>query len=285
VKLAAPAKVNLHLRVLAREESGFHQLETLFCAIDLCDEIDLAPALPGLRLLVHGPDLGPPDKNLVIRAAQAFQQATELEPALEITLLKRIPAGAGLGGGSSDAAATLRGLNTMYGRPLSHAALLDIAGRLGSDVPFFLCGSPLALAWGRGERLLALPPLPPAPVLLVLSPFEVSTPEAYQALADHRVNEPAPIASSVQRLGNLASWSGVAEIAQNDFETVVFSMHPQLGDIKTELLDQGAIVALLSGSGSAMFAVFADPDTLTAAAPAIEERFPGTRAVPAITLA
>ncbi len=284
MKLAAPAKVNLHLRILAREESGFHQLETLFCAIDLCDEIVLAPAPPGLRLLVHGPDLGPPEKNLVIRAAQAFQEATAIEPGLEISLLKRIPAGAGLGGGSSDAAAMLRGLNTMYGRPLSQGALLDIAAKLGSDVPFFMCGSPLALAWGRGERLLALPSLPAAPVLLVLSAFEISTPVAYKALADHRRNEPSPVASAVQRLGSLASWSGVADIAQNDFETVIFSMHPQLGDIKTELLDQGAIVALLSGSGSALFAVFPDEETLATVGPLIEEHFPGTRAISASTI-
>jgi 4-diphosphocytidyl-2-C-methyl-D-erythritol kinase len=285
VRLAASAKVNLHLRILAREESGFHQLETLFCAIDLCDEIDLTPAPPGLRLLVHGPDLGPPEKNLVIRAALAFQQATDLEPGLEITLQKRIPAGAGLGGGSSDAAAMLLGLNSMYGRPLSHLALLDIAGQLGSDVPFFLCGSPLALAWGRGERLLALPPLPPAPLLLVLSPFEVSTPLAYKALADHRAHEPPPVASSVQRLAALASWSGVADIAQNDFETVIFSMQPQLGDIKSELLDLGAVIALLSGSGSAMFGVFPDSQDLLEVATRIEERFPGTRALPSVTLA
>jgi 4-diphosphocytidyl-2-C-methyl-D-erythritol kinase len=285
MKLGAAAKVNLSLRILAREESGFHQLETLFCAIDFCDELELSPSSPGLRLLVHGPDLGPPEDNLIVRAAQAFCAATDIEPALEIVLHKVIPPGAGLGGGSSDAAATLLALNALHGKPLSHAALLDLAARLGSDVPFFLCGSSLALGWGRGARLLALPPLPSAPVLLVLSGYAVRTSDAYRALAEQRAIEPAPPAPAVQRLDALASWSGVTEIAHNDFETLIFDLHPQLGEIKTALLDHGAILALLSGSGSAMFAIFAGDDAAAAAAPLIEERFPGTRAIPTHTLA
>jgi 4-diphosphocytidyl-2-C-methyl-D-erythritol kinase len=283
VKLHAPAKINLGLRILAREESGFHQLETVFCALDLHDVLELTPGGEGLRLIVHGPDLGPPEQNLVIRAATQFYQAVGLEPALELRLRKHIPPGSGLGGGSSDAAATLHGLNAMHGSPMREAGLLEMAISLGSDVPFFLAGSSLALAWGRGERLLALPPLEPAPVLLAVPPFAVSTIDAYAALAAQRLTAPAPRASAVQRMDELSSWDGIARRAQNDFEPVLFAQHPILAEVRDAMRAAGARMALLTGSGSCVFGVFRDAAARAAAAVSVEEKCEGLRTIAAWT--
>jgi len=141
VRRGAPAKVNLSLRVLARERSGYHQLETLFCALELRDEIEIERGGGALSLQVEGAELGPPEENLVHRAAVAFHDAAGIRPDTRIRLRKRIPAGAGLGGGSSDAAATLAALNALHGAPLGPTHLLRLGAELGSDVPFFLCGS------------------------------------------------------------------------------------------------------------------------------------------------
>ncbi|MBA2244718.1 MAG: 4-(cytidine 5'-diphospho)-2-C-methyl-D-erythritol kinase, partial [Gemmatimonadetes bacterium] len=166
VEVLAPAKINLWLRILAREESGYHSLETLFCAVSLADTVRISRA-PELVFEVEGEiEVGPPERNLCVRAAERFYREMGRTPEVRIELVKRIPSAAGLGGGSSDAAATLRALNTLHGGPMPSDMLLQMGSELGSDVPFFLCGSPLALAWGRGERLLALPPLPPRPVLI-----------------------------------------------------------------------------------------------------------------------
>ncbi|HEV7589378.1 MAG TPA: hypothetical protein VGO40_14775, partial [Longimicrobium sp.] len=167
VELAAPAKVNLRLCILAREESGYHALETLLCAISLADQIVVTRGDAGIRLTVEGGvDVGPPGRNLAVRAAERFYREMGAAPAIDLHLTKHIPAAAGLGGGSSDAAAVLRALNALHGEPLPPAALLRMAIELGADVPFFVCGSPFALAWGRGERVMPLPPLPPLPVLV-----------------------------------------------------------------------------------------------------------------------
>ncbi|HEX2091942.1 MAG TPA: hypothetical protein VHG28_06045, partial [Longimicrobiaceae bacterium] len=181
VRVEAPAKVNLRLRILAREETGYHALETLFCAVSLADTVEVRPGGAGIALEVRGGvDTGPPEHNLVVRAAERFYRDLGGSPALRIELTKRIPAAAGLGGGSSDAAATLRALNLLHGEPFARAGLLQMAIGLGSDVPFFLCGSTLALGWGRGERLLALPPLPTRPVLIAHPGVAMPTGEAFR---------------------------------------------------------------------------------------------------------
>lgn len=153
LQLRAPAKLNLHLAVLARETSGYHQIETVFCALELADRLEVRRAGAGIVLEVDGADLGPSEENLAHRAARTFYEAAAIAPEAEIRLEKHIPVGAGLGGGSSDAAAAMRALNMLHGTPLDEAALLQAAATLGSDVPFFLSGGPLALAWGRGERI------------------------------------------------------------------------------------------------------------------------------------
>lgn len=272
VRAAAPAKVNLFLRVLAREASGHHALETLFCAISLADEVVVRPGEPGVRLLVHGAvDTGPPERNLCVRAAAAFHGTLGSAPAVTVELAKRIPAAAGLGGGSSNAAATLRALNQQHGDPLDRAALLALAIRLGADVPFFLCGSPLALAWSRGERLLALPPLPSRPVLVAHPGVSMPTAEAFRRLAERRAAAGDDgIAARALPPDALGNWEAVAALAENDFEEVVFGEVPALARALEEMRGTGAVVARMSGSGASLFGVFETPAARDAAAQRVE---------------
>lgn len=278
VHARAPAKVNLRLRILAREVSGYHQLETIYCALELADELVVERGGGTLRLEVEGAELGPPDQNLAHRAARAFFQATGQPADARITLRKRIAAGAGLGGGSSDAAATLEALNALYDDPLDRRTLLRLGGELGSDVPFFLCGSPLALAWGRGERLLPLPALPPKPALIVVPGFAIATPEAYHDLAAHRELAGTGARPIPEVLGPdvLTEWKTLADHAANDFEPPTYNRHPQLAQIR-EVLAQDATIALLSGSGSALFALYPDPKTRDQAAHRTQHAFPNTQ--------
>lgn len=270
-RLEAPAKVNLRLRILAREESGYHALETLFCALSLHDTVEVRLVEePGVALTVHGGvETGPPQRNLVVRAAERFHAVLGRPAALRIELTKRIPSAAGLGGGSSDAAATLRALNALHGEPFSRAELLQMAIELGSDVPFFLCGSTLALAWGRGERLLALPPLPARPVLVAHPGVAMPTADAFRRVAELRGGSYLPEAFALDA-ERLSGWPGVAALAENDFEAPALERVPVLAEVKAALLEAGATVALLAGSGASMFGVFPEAEARDAAAERVE---------------
>ncbi|HUH12837.1 MAG TPA: 4-(cytidine 5'-diphospho)-2-C-methyl-D-erythritol kinase [Longimicrobiales bacterium] len=272
--LQAPAKVNLSLRVLAREESGFHQLETLFLAIDLADELRLERAGTGVELHVEGDAPADPRHNLAGRAALRFLEAAGIGEGVRISLRKRIPAGAGLGGGSSDAGAVLRGLAQLFDHPLAAGELIAIAAELGSDVPFFAAGVPFALGWGRGERLVALPAPPAAPLLVALPAFPSPTPAAYAALAEARAASPRAPAGRILTVDQLSRWDTLAALACNDFEQALLPRHPALADILTGLRSTGARLALLAGSGSAAFAVYPDEGARAAALAALASRLP-----------
>lgn len=283
VTVAAPAKVNLRLCILAREESGYHALETVFCALSLADEVTAARGDAGIRLEMEGGvDAGPPEQNLAVRAADRFYREIGDSPAVDLHLAKRIPAAAGLGGGSSDAAAVLRALNALHGDPLPRETLMQMGIELGADVPFFLCGSPLALAWGRGERLMPLPPLPPRPVLVAHPGQAMPTPEAFREVAAVRGGSYQPRATVIDAAA-LASWDAVSALATNDFEPVVVRRIPVLADALAALRASGARIALLAGSGSSLFALFDDASTRDAAAARVEAL--GMRTWPAYTLA
>lgn len=270
VVVDAPAKVNLRLEVLAREDSGYHGLETIFCAIGLCDTLALEPAEPGLELAVEGGvDTGPADQNLVVRAARRFHAELGVAPALRISLTKRIPSAAGLGGGSSDAAATLRALNAMHDAAVDEARLRQWGAELGSDVAFFLCGSTLALGWGRGERLLALPPLPARPVLVAHPGAPVPTAGAFREIAAARGGEYRPAARTLA-LEEITSWSGIARVAHNDFQPVAVRAIPRVATGIELLRRHGAAPAMLAGSGGSIFGVFGEGSDLRPAAAALE---------------
>ncbi|HEX6913136.1 MAG TPA: 4-(cytidine 5'-diphospho)-2-C-methyl-D-erythritol kinase [Longimicrobium sp.] len=259
-EVSAPAKVNLFLRVLAREEGGYHALETLFCALSLADTVRVRRGAPGIRLQVEGGvDTGPAEGNLCVRAAERFHAALGEAPAVDIHLAKRIPSAAGLGGGSSDGAAVLRALNALHGEPFDRAALLRMAIGLGSDVPFFACGSALALAWSRGERLLALPPLPPRPAIVAHPGVAMPTAEAFRRIAERRGGETTPDARALG-LDQLRDWDSVAALAENDFEPVVGEEIPFIALATSALRQGGARIALMAGSGSSVFGIFDGED-------------------------
>lgn len=254
--VAAPAKLNLLLRVLARDTDGYHGLETLYCLLDLTDEIH-AQVRPGteVTLEVDGADVGPPERNLAVRAATLVLQATGSRLGVHLRLVKRIPMQAGLGGGSSDGAAALVAVNQLTNNAVPRHELLQLAARLGSDVPFFLSGGPLALGWNRGERLLALPPLPPAPVLVLVPPVPVPTPEAYAWL--DAVRTPGWRRGAVALdLDALSRWGDIGRMAGNDFESPVFGRHPEIRAAFEALVGTRPLVCRMSGSGSALFAVY-----------------------------
>jgi 4-diphosphocytidyl-2-C-methyl-D-erythritol kinase len=260
----AHAKINLALRVLSRDPNGYHRIETFFQRLALADTIALRPT-DGPRALdvvwegARAVPLGPAPTNLAWRAAAEFAALTGWPRGWEIQLTKRIPAGGGLGGGSADAAAVLRILNTLAPAPLGAAALHALATRLGADVPFALSGASLALGTAYGEQLLPLAPLPSVPVTLILPDFGVNTAAAYGALAEARraLGAPAPTAQFTPAVA--ASWASLAAAQVNDFEPIVCAMHPQLAETLVALAGAGAHLARMSGSGSTLFAIGAAP--------------------------
>jgi 4-diphosphocytidyl-2-C-methyl-D-erythritol kinase len=259
VRLRAPAKINLGLRVLGAFEDGTHSVATIYQAIDLFDDVELALGDEGVRLSVHGQQrLGVPEgeDNLAARAAEAVLESAGVETGVEIRLTKRIPPAAGLGGGSSNAAAVLLGLANLLGRRFEAEHLAGIAAGLGADVPFFLKGG-TAFGYHRGSHLLRLRPPPQLAALIVVPDVEVSTFWAYHAWdIEHRGREPEP--------GGLLLEAelGFTELttSRNDFEPLVFAKFPEVESLYRTLLEGGPLVARLSGTGSACFALYRDPE-------------------------
>jgi 4-diphosphocytidyl-2-C-methyl-D-erythritol kinase len=256
VDLTACAKVNLFLRVLAREADGYHGIETLFCRIGLADTLRAERSDSArISLSVSGADCGPAEENLAVRAAEMVLAATGRPFGVHLTLTKRIPVRAGLGGGSSDAAAALRAVNQLAGHAVPRHELLQFGARLGSDVPFFLSEAPLALGWGHGERLLRLPPLPSAPALLVIPPIGIATPEAY-AMVDEARQAAGKRGAVALELDTLESWGSVARLAGNDFEFALFGRYPELKRAFEAVASTQPILCRMTGSGSTIFGVY-----------------------------
>lgn len=251
IRVRSLAKINLDLRVLNKRPDGYHDLRTIFQTVSLADTIHIECA-PGRTKIELRSELDIPD-NLVVRAADSVLRATGKRARIGFVLQKRIPMGAGLGGGSSNAAAVLLALPKLLGKPLPTEKLIELGAELGSDVPFLLLGG-AAVGLGRGTELYPLPDLPSLPALLITPGIHVSTPEAYRALGRPQGGQ-APGAIEFQALTwNIENW---ASECRNDFETVVFRQHPQLKLIKGKLLRLGARPALMSGSGSSVFGIFA----------------------------
>ncbi len=255
-RLEAPAKINLWLRVFGRDTKGYHAIETLFQLISVADTLS-AEATEGEVVLCGAPDgLGPAAQNLVVRAAEAYLREAGVRGGATITLTKRIPWNAGLGGGSADAAATLRLMNRLYGDRLDQAELVQLGAELGADVAFFLAGTPLALAWGRGERLLALAPLPSRPLLIVPPAAEVKTADAYAWLDRDRPAERTGEFAAVVDASALGSWDAVRHHSANDFEPVVAGRLPAIGHWLDRIRETDALLVRLAGSGGAIVALY-----------------------------
>ena len=273
-RLLAFAKINLDLRVLYRRPDNYHELRTIFQTISLADRITIAFRPSRKTAIRVNSKIDIPD-NLIARAAEACLDAMRLTGRVEFQLDKRIPMGAGLGGGSSDAAAVLLGLPVVAGKMLDWPALIQIAGQLGSDVPFFLLGG-AAVAVGRGTELYPLPDRPARAGLVVASGIHVSTADAYRRLSaaltsESTQNKIVSFQSTAwhESAGLSGAWD--APWGENDFESVVFRQHPELKSIKQGLLKLGARPALMSGSGSAVFGLFSERDKLHRALQSLRE--------------
>jgi 4-diphosphocytidyl-2-C-methyl-D-erythritol kinase len=260
VRIAAHAKINLFLRVLAREADGYHGIETLFGLVDLADELTVERREPshGITIEVTGAETGPDDQNLAVRAARLVLDATTARLGVHLRLAKRIPVQAGLGGGSSDAAAALTAVNLLAGGAIPRHELLQFATRLGADVPFLFANSPLALAWGHGERMMRLPPLPAAPALLVVPPVQIPTADAYRWV-DETNREGGRRGAVALDADVLGSWGDVARMAGNDFEAAVFGRHQPVRQAFEALVQTGPLLCRMTGSGSALVAVYRVP--------------------------
>jgi 4-diphosphocytidyl-2-C-methyl-D-erythritol kinase len=255
LRVMAHAKVNLFLRILARESSGFHQIETAFSLLELADELVVRRTNDGVTLQVEGPDLGPVDDNLAVRAARLILDATGNRFGVAITLTKRIPVRAGLGGGSSDAAAALHTVNALAGNAVPRQELMHFATRLGADVSFFAGGAPLAVAWGRGERQFRVAAPPSQPALIAVPPIQVATPDAYRWWDEQNPTPPSrgPVTLDSDAL---SSWGSIGRLGGNDFEATVFGKHPELRSLYERMAGTGPVWVRLCGSGSAIAAVY-----------------------------
>jgi 4-diphosphocytidyl-2-C-methyl-D-erythritol kinase len=263
LSVEAPAKVNLFLRVLGRRPDGYHELETLVAPIDLADRLEIhADSGPEFRTLalaldVTGdldlvPQVPADESNLVLRAARALADVVEARGFADITLEKRVPVAAGLGGGSADAAATLRVLNELWECGLDEDELSEMAALVGSDVPAFIVGGP-ALARGRGERVEPIS-VPSLKLALVTFPFGVSTEDAFRWWDEDGRSpgaDPGPVLSAAR--GD--SGAALGNLLYNDLEDVVLRRHPAIGEAKERLFHAGALGVVMSGSGPTLAAL------------------------------
>jgi 4-diphosphocytidyl-2-C-methyl-D-erythritol kinase len=263
VRIPAYAKINLRLDILGKRPDGFHELRTIFQTISLHDELMLGTSRrPGISLRILGNESllrEPVEKNLAYRAVDALRREFKIGGGVEIELKKKIPAGRGLGGGSSDAAAALLGYLRLTGKKIRQARLLEIAASLGADVPFFLLGG-RALGANKGDEIYPLPDIPKLHVLVV-SPkhIHVPTPDAYRWLKAKPLRLTKSAVNSKLFEFCALCWSAQGSGLSNDFEGPVFRRHPRLDQIKRALLRRGAAEASLAGSGSAVFGVFPSP--------------------------
>jgi 4-diphosphocytidyl-2-C-methyl-D-erythritol kinase len=263
VRIPAFAKINLRLDILGKRSDGYHELRTIFQSVSLHDELRLrASRQQGITLSIQGNAVlsqEPFQKNLVCRAVDALRRELKIRSGVEIELRKTIPAGRGLGGGSSDAAAALLGYLRLTGRKPPLPQLLEIAASLGADVPFFLSGG-RALGISRGDEIYPLPDIPKLSVLIV-SPRDIQVPtlDAYRWLKARPLTLTKRAADPKLWRFCALCWSAQGSGLSNDFEVPVFRRHPRLAQIKRALLQRGAAEASLAGSGSAVFGVFPSP--------------------------
>lgn len=249
--LPSPAKINLWLRVLGRRDDGFHDVETRMLRLSLADTVTVSYAPEGDHLSIQCSDPTVPtdESNLVAKALRRFQNLAGLKGTWEIELEKQIPAGAGLGGGSGNAAVLLRAANALTGHPLDQNALVALAGGIGADVAFFVLDAAAADGTGRGEKVAPVASPGPISMVLIKPPFPVATPWAYQHWKDSLELPGVLYAPQITPWGALV----------NDLERPVFEKYLLLPNLKTWLLKQReCCAALMSGSGSTMFAVAAN---------------------------
>ncbi len=248
--LPSPAKINLFLEVLAKRDDGYHEIRSALQLIDLSDQVTLTRTEGGIVVKVKGEAAPSGQENLAYRAAELLLKEAGIRGGAEVTIEKRIPVGGGLGGGSSNAATTLWGLNLLFGLRLSLETLMDLGARLGADVPFFFSGG-LAFATGRGERLQPLPPLPPWWVVVANPGLSISTGWVYQTLTLPLTDE--ALALTIKDLLLRGEGGRALSLSFNRLEEVVLPRYPEVAQLKGLLTSWGAKPVLMAGSGSSVF--------------------------------
>ncbi|MGH7489256.1 MAG: 4-(cytidine 5'-diphospho)-2-C-methyl-D-erythritol kinase, partial [bacterium] len=269
VRVRCPAKINLGLWILGRRDDGYHEVDTILQTVALEDELLLEPAAKGFSLETRGIPIPGDGPNLVEQAWDLLRQewtGSKL-PGIRAHLTKRIPVGAGLGGGSSDAAGFLAGAGRLFGLDLGFDELERLAVRLGADAPFFIRGG-TARGTGRGDSLRQLCPAEPFWALLVSPPFGISTTWAYEQVRKHLTAETSGATVLAVALAS-REWGAAANVMHNVFEDVVLPEFPSLVEMKRAIIGSGAMKAQLSGSGSTMFGVFRSHDEAMKAAKGI----------------
>jgi 4-diphosphocytidyl-2-C-methyl-D-erythritol kinase len=251
IRLRAFAKVNLGLKLVAKRADGYHEIRTVYQTIALHDRLELSldPAQEGISFSCDHPQMPLGEKNLVYRACDLWRDATGFRGGISARLEKFIPVGSGLGGGSSDAAATLEGLERLSGRKMPLHQRFSLAAQLGSDVPLFLLGGRV-LGCGRGEEIYPLPDLPSRKCLVIFPGFPVSTAEAYREAGLRLTSSPRD-----RNINGVGAWPQFPLLSWGPAE-VVFARWPELAQLKQQLIRAGAEVASMTGSGSALFALF-----------------------------
>jgi 4-diphosphocytidyl-2-C-methyl-D-erythritol kinase len=269
LRVRVPAKVNLWLEILRKRDDGYHDLSSLMLPVGIYDYLELTSRKgKGISLECDAPRVPADGSNLAWRAAEAFLSTIGSKDGVHIRIAKNIPAAAGLGGGSADAAAVLLALNGMHRNSFTLPQLESLGLELGADVPFFLHQRP-ALATGIGEMLCSVDGLPDYPLVLVKPPLSVSTRWVYQSLKLTRGGSRIKLCDFVAR-----PWQ-LLEVMHNDLETVTLTAYPVLDEIKQWLLDQGAVGALMSGSGPTVFGVFGDRGQAEQIGILAKRRWPG----------
>ncbi len=279
VTRAAHAKINLTLDVTGRRDDGYHLVKMVMQSVGLHDDVTVAvsdggQALRGVTLACGGSGVPEDERNLAWRAAALFYQTTGIAGGCAIRIEKRIPVAAGLAGGSTDAAAVLHALNGLHGAGLTLEQLCEMGLRLGADVPYCLRGGTM-LAEGIGEALCPLPAMPHAWVVLCRPPFEVSTAQAYRQL-DSAVLLRRPDTDGMLRALRRGSLADMAGLMCNVMERQTAALHPEIGQIRSALCENGALGALMSGSGPTVFGLFDGKAQAERAAEALSRRFADT---------
>ncbi len=262
------AKVNLGIEVLGLRPDGYHEIRTLFQTVNLYDTLEFI-LTPSDEVLLEGDDPSIPwdENNLIYRAADLLRRSHKVVSGVKIKVRKTIPAGAGLGGGSSNAAVTLMALDKLWELNLPPEELADLARALGADVPFFLTGG-LCLGEGRGDLVSALPELPPLPCLIALPSFSISTREIYE---HYRSQASLTYRGEASRIKEFLERRRFSRLV-NELEPVIFEFYPGLREIKSLLLDEEALVSLVSGTGSAVFSLFLEKDRALKAQEVLSQR-------------
>ena len=264
--LDAHTKVNLGLRILGRREDGYHELDTVFLELDWGDTLHFAPS-DKFRFATTGLNFDDGGRNICHTAYEQFKAVAGVDIPVTIALDKVVPPGSGLGGGSADAAAVLKGLNQILPDPLDQDILESIAVQLGADVPFFLRGG-LQHGTGIGEKMQSKELGFDGVILLVIPPIHISTKQAFDALKIPLTAHRDPFT-----FGRLLDKATLVRFFENEFESVVFHMHPEIGTLKNKLLKQGAYYASLSGSGSTVYGIFDSLETARAAESFFSDRY------------